>query len=165
MNPHEFDLLSNEIAAAKYFKQSFNDSVVEWAVFLMEQGYTDPCLCELAGQTAPFHWSEIDPLIAECLVAAKIDLPLTDQAAAKNLFYRRVEALVASQGTDLTILRGLQEFVFADEKWRASLQDFYLLGYAVEEELAFGEQHYWDGLTTENWSQVVLEASMEWLAQ
>jgi hypothetical protein len=149
------------LVAERALKQPPSDLWVQWAVAQLSAGQDTPHLRILAGERAPFYYPEMSALLDKVLEELGQPLPSRD-TAIREYASELATLLVGSKGRDLEPLRQLRDLCIACEH-SLTLNDFYLLAFAAEDLARHGDQHYWEGATSANLPDIVLDKARMWL--
>ncbi|MEZ5769644.1 MAG: hypothetical protein R3D80_19830 [Paracoccaceae bacterium] len=89
-------------------------------------------------------------------------VPGSQDEATRWLAWGHLEDIIAAEGEDFTSLKLVSRLWFDHET--PDLHIFYKLKHAIREVEATGEQGHVDGLTQENWKEVLIRTCRDWLA-
>jgi hypothetical protein len=161
--PSELTIKTNHVLARRDLGLSLGLETIQWANDLVLKGVTSASACELAGWAGPFQWSVMEELVDE--IRRDLDLfKKTENAAPlKLLAYADVwnvaYATSFSWPSLLQLKKWTLDFDLADE-----IYDFYLLYFAIHDQLDDNSQYYWDGLNGKNWETIARKVARDWIA-
>lgn len=152
---------TRDLLALRVLNMDLADRAIAWAWALIEADRGTDGVFGLAGQVAPFQWSEVN----RDFDAAVRDMGLTGPGnmatAVRWLAHGHLSDLVANGPDDFRSLKLVSRLWF-DHKID-DLERFYLLKHAVRDVEASGTQRTWDGLTRDNWRGIVMDQARGWL--
>jgi len=159
---------TSEIVALYVLNRRTDQLAVDWAVDLLVREYDTPALRQLAGESEPFDWYEVEKLLKRIFRDLKIIIP--ERIAAHVLLVsERIRQLLAGEASTEETLSKLMQLYYALEEPK-ELLDFYLLanaraGFALGEESPISPDNYWPGSTRENIDQIVIKKCRKWLEE
>jgi hypothetical protein len=132
-----------------------DESWVDWAIEMIEAGYTSSNLYELAGITRPYDQVYLRHLTDKIFI--DLGLEFTDKETAK----RNYVSYIISKNLDnpnnyLETLLELKN-IYLDSNYEKGYGDFYLLYFAKYDLTNYEDQFYWIGADRENIDNIIKE--------
>lgn len=160
---------TSEIVALHVLGRRTDQLVVDWAVDLLVRGYDTPSLRQLAGESEPFDWYEIEKLLKRIFRDLKVVVPEELMTARLLLVSEQIRQLLASNASSDEAMNELLQLYYALDEPK-ELFDFKRLSWA-RSAIALGDEtpvcpeDYWPGATLENIDQIVIDKCREWLEE
>ncbi len=151
-----------DILALHYLTIDMAEQAVAWGWAMVDAERYSDGIWALTALTAPFHWSEASDLVAQIAREQGLTRPETQDAATEWLAHGHLEDILASGGDDFASLKLVSRLWFDHET--PSLLVFYQLKHAIREVEAQGVQGHVEGLTRDNWKEMLCSTARDWLA-
>lgn len=149
------------ILKAKCLNEDIDESWIDWAIEMIENGWESNYLYMLAGMTLPFNQFELQQLTSDILHEFKLDYSDKDKVIKSYICL-----LVKNAVTDIdTCFRVLEEAraIYMTLNMESEYKDFYLLFWAYDDLRYSEQQYYWAGANRENIQSVVIEYFQKWI--
>lgn len=150
-----------DILALKYLTIEMAEPAMEWGWAMVDgEKFSDGVWALTALQT-PYYWSEILDLVGQIAREQGLKEPQSQDEATNWLAYGHIEDIIASGGEDFHSVKLVSRLWFDHET--PDLLIFYQLKHAIREVEANGTQGHVEGLTEENWKEVLVKICQDWL--
>ena len=141
------------IVKDKVLDKDINESWVDWAIEMIEAGYENLNLYELAGIIRPYNQVELRNLTEK--IFDDLSINYKDKEAA----IRSYACFIISNSIDkpenyLSTLLELKS-IYLDLDWEKEYSDFYLLYFAKYDLTNYEDQFYWIGADKENIDDII----------
>lgn len=160
---------TSEIVALHALGRRTDQLAVDWAVDLLVRGYDTPALRQLAGESEPFDWYEIEKLLKRILGDLNVIIPEDQVTARVLLVSERIRQTLDGNLSPNEVMDEIMDLYYALDEPK-ELFDFKLLSWA-RSAIALGDEtpvcpeDYWPGATLENIDQIVIDKCREWLEE
>jgi hypothetical protein len=144
-----------QILAERALDMPCGQVCVDWAVGLLVEGFSSRQVEMLASLDPPFNLFDVAELRDRAL--REVNAPDLQKRDAVYVYAReRLLSLLAGQDGLGDVLGVLKDLCIEHDMDR-NLLDFYLLYFAYDGLVSFGDQYYWEGATRDNIESIVLE--------
>jgi hypothetical protein len=156
-------LSTYKILKDKAFNADINESWVNWAIEMMEEGFESINLYELAGTTRPYNQFELKELTNKVLNDLKLDY--SDKTKTlKNYVHFLLSTNIDKPENYDRVLREFRD-IYYELDMDSEYQDLALL-YWAKDDLIYSEvQHYWDGADRTNIDKIISETFRQYIAK
>jgi hypothetical protein len=153
-------LSTYKILMQKSLNLPIGEDWVDWAIEMMEAGYSSENLHILAGYREPYNQFELQELANKVFKDFGLDYSDKD-LTIKNYVYYLIEKTIGDSSSYLNTLRILTD-ICRELDYDKRYMDFYLLYYAKDELIEFDEQFYWNGANRKNIDQIIKSHFIDW---
>jgi hypothetical protein len=146
-------LSTYRILKEKACNADINESWVEWAIEMMENGYEVESLYQLAGISKPYNQFELHELTSKVLADLKLDYS-DKRKTLKNYVYYLVSANFDKPQNYFDILKEFRD-IYYELDMDSEFQNLVLLYWAKDDLMYEDNQHYWDGANRANIDTII----------
>lgn len=159
---HDLRRQTADILALKFLTIEMAEPAMQWGWAMVDgERYSDG-IWALTALTPPYHWSEILDLVGKIAREQHLVEPQSQDEATQWLAYGHLEDILAAGGEDFYALKLVSRLWFDHET--PDLHIFYKLKHAIREAEANDTQGHVEGLTRDNWKQLLCDTARDWLA-
>ena len=141
------------IVKDKVLDKDINESWVDWAIEMIEAGYENLNLYELAGIIRPYNQVELRNLTEKIFDDLSINYK-DKEAAIRNYACFIISNSIDKPEKYLSTLLELKS-IYLDLDWEKEYSDFYLLYFAKYDLTNYEDQFYWIGADKENINDII----------
>jgi len=159
---HDLRRQTTDILALRALTIEMTEPALAWGWAMVDgEKYSDG-IWALTALQPPYYWSEINDLVAKIAREQGLATPETQDEATQWLAYGHLQDILAAGGEDFYALKLVSRLWFDHET--PDLHIFYKLKHAIREVEANGTQGHVEGLTQENWREVLCDIARGWIA-
>ena len=149
-----------KILMEKTFNSNIDESWINWAMEMMEEGFENENLFILAGISKPYNQFELQELTTKVLKELNLDYS-KQNLVIRNYVYYLISNSIYKTETYLETLRKLKN-ICIDLNLEHNYMNFYLLYFAKDDLVEQEYQHYWNDANRENINEIITENFKDW---
>lgn len=157
-------LSTNEILAYRVLQRPVDERWIEWAVYMLEQGYDTPNLCTLAGESPPYENNQFELLDLVDETLKELDLVWVDkEQIIKEYVAELLQSMIDGTRTSQMVLHDIYNlWIELSSDNRDYLFDFYMLYFAQKDLEDLSETTYWPGANSSNIENIIQDSARNW---
>ncbi|MBX7226343.1 MAG: hypothetical protein K1X55_09955 [Chitinophagales bacterium] len=155
-------LSTYRILKEKACNADIDESWAEWAIEMMQAGYENENLYQLAGISNPYNQFELQELTSKVLNDLNLDY-YDKRETLKNYIYYLVSANFDKPNNYFVILKEFRD-IYYELDMDSEFQNLALLYWAKDDLIYEDNQHYWDGANRAN-IDTIIRHEFEYLKQ
>ena len=148
-------LSTYKILKEKAFNSDIDESWVDWAIEMMQEGYEADSLYQLAGISKPYNQFELQDLTNRVLKDLNFDYSDIRKILKDYVYF----LITSNLDKPENYYKTLKEFrdIYYELDMDSEYQDLALLYWAKDDLIYDDYQHYWDGANRTNIDAIIKE--------
>lgn len=149
-----------DVLALRALNLDMAEQAIAWGWALLDAEIMSDGVFALTALRPPVHWGDANDLVDQITVELSLAQPADEAQATRWLAHGHLSGILAAGGDDFDALKRVSRLYFDHDT--PDLYPFYLLKHAIREVERDGFQHHWQGLTQQNWREILCDTIRHW---
>lgn len=154
-------LKTYKILKEKACNADIDEDWAGWAIEMIEEGFENESLYQLAGISKPYNQFELHHLTNQVLKELNFDYS-DKQKTLKNYAYYIIKVNIENTTKYTEVLKEFRDIYYELDMDR-EYQDFAFLYWAKTDLIYSDYQHYWDGADRTNIDDIIKQQFVDWI--